>query len=116
MAAPADRSLGTWRNPKNTVHVRAEHCGRRICGVVVWANDKAKADARKGGTDPLVGSRLFKDFVPDKPGVWRGRIFVPDIGQTFSGTITMLDDRRIEGSGCLLRRVGCRSQIWTRIE
>ena len=117
-AAPAagqDRSFGVWRNPGNSVHVRIEPCGAQMCGVVVWANDKAKADAHKGGTDPLVGLRLFESFVEDSPGVWRGRVFVPDIGKTFSGTVSVVNADRLIGRGCLLRGIGCKSQEWTRV-
>lgn len=108
-------SFGVWSNPQNSVHVRAQPCGAKMCGVVVWANEKAKADALRGGTDNLIGLILFRDFVAQKAGIWRGRVFVPDIGHTFLGTITMLDDDRLEGKGCLAGRIGCKSQIWTRL-
>ncbi|QHL90188.1 DUF2147 domain-containing protein [Sphingomonas changnyeongensis] len=114
-AAAADRSFGTWKNPQNSVHVRAQPCGPHMCGIVVWASAKAKADARKGGTDPLIGSRLFRDFEQEKPGIWRGTVFVPDIGRSFSGTISVIDDNTLIGKGCLVGRVGCRSQQWTRL-
>jgi uncharacterized protein (DUF2147 family) len=114
-AARADQSFGTWRNPQNSVHVRAEPCGQRMCGVVVWANDKARADAARGGTDKLVGATLFKDFRLQKPGLWRGKVFVPDIGKTVSGTIEVVDETHLKGSGCLVGRIGCKSQSWTRI-
>lgn len=114
-ATAADKSFGTWKNPSGSVHVRAEPCGDRMCGVVVWANEKATADAKRGGTSPLVGTQLFRDFVLEKPGRWRGRVFVPDIAQTFSGTVTMIDDRTLKGEGCLLGRIGCKSQTWTRL-
>jgi uncharacterized protein (DUF2147 family) len=52
-------SFGVWKNPQDSVHVRAQPCGSRMCGVVVWASDKAKADARRGGTNDLVGLILF---------------------------------------------------------
>lgn len=104
-----------WRNPANSVHIRAQTCDERMCGVVVWANEKAKADARRGGLEPLVGAPLFRDFSQQNPGVWRGRVFVPDIGRTFSGTIRVLGDGRLEAKGCLIGRMGCRSQIWTRV-
>ena len=113
--AAGNKSQGVWKNPSGSVHVRAEPCGKFMCGVVVWANDKAIADAKKGSNKPLVGSSLFRDFKVVKDGVWRGRVFVPDIGKTFSGTITVLDENRLEGKGCLLGGIGCRSQIWTRI-
>ncbi|WP_243652742.1 DUF2147 domain-containing protein [Novosphingobium sp. PhB165] len=120
LASPAwaksdSQSLGVWKNPQNSVHVRAERCGNQMCGVVVWANDKAKADAKRGGTNNLVGMNLFRDFTQEKPGVWRGRVFVPDMNRTFSGRVTMLDHNRLEGRGCLTGNIGCRSQTWTRL-
>jgi uncharacterized protein (DUF2147 family) len=110
-----DQSFGIWRNPQDSVHVRAEPCGKQMCGVVVWANDKARADAARGGTATLVGATLFKEFRLRKPGLWRGKVFVPDIGKTFSGTIEVVDHDHLKGSGCLVGRIGCKSQVWTRI-
>ena len=110
-----ERSFGVWSNPKGSVHVRAEPCGDRMCGIVVWANDKAKADAARGGSPQLVGVTLFRDFERSRPDVWRGRVFVSDIGKTFTGTISVIDAAHLEGKGCLLGRIGCRSQVWTRI-
>lgn len=119
-AAPAsaaqDRSSGVWRNPGNSVHIRAHPCGKSMCGTVMWANDKAKADARRGGTETLIGAQLFSGFVPAGRGVWRGKVFVPDIGKTFSGTITVINDITLKGEGCLLGRIVCKSQVWTRMD
>ncbi len=114
--APADRSTGIWRNPQDSVHVKSDHCGASMCGTVVWANDKAKADARKGGSADIIGLQLFQDFRKDRHGEWRGKVYVPDIGKTFSGTIKVIDDNTLTGTGCLIGRVGYRSQTWTRIE
>jgi len=113
--AAVERSLGTWRNPSDSVHVRIESCGKQMCGVVVWASPNATADAKRGGTTPLIGAQLFREFVLAKPGVWRGKVFVPDIGKTFSGTMTMIDERTIKGQGCILFGIACKSQIWTRV-
>lgn len=115
-SAEADRSRGVWRNPGDTVHIRAHPCGTSMCGTVTWASEKAKADARRGGTETLVGAQLFSGFVQERPGVWRGKVFVPDIGKTFSGTITVVNDRTLKGSGCLLGRMACKTQIWTRVD
>jgi uncharacterized protein (DUF2147 family) len=104
-----------WHNPSNSVHVRSYPCGKNMCGSVVWANDKATADARRGGTDPLVGAELFRDFAPDGPDLWRGKVFVPDINKTFSGTVRRIDDDTLEAKGCLVGRIGCRSQVWKRV-
>ncbi|MFA7584959.1 MAG: DUF2147 domain-containing protein [Novosphingobium sp.] len=111
---PTDLSLGTWRNPKVSVHIRAEHCGDRMCGTVVWANEKAKADARKGSAHPLIGVQLFQNFVEEKPGAWRGKIFVSDIGKTFTGSVSVIDKNRIEAIGCLLGHLGCKTHKYGR--
>ncbi|MGI4877100.1 MAG: DUF2147 domain-containing protein [Janthinobacterium lividum] len=117
-AAPSaadDGSTGMWRNPQNSVHVQAHHCGSSMCGRIVWANDKAKADASRGGTNALAGLELFRDFTQDKRGTWHGKVFVPDINKIFSGTLISIDADTLKGTGCLLGRIGCRSQLWTRI-
>ncbi|NKJ45114.1 winged helix-turn-helix domain-containing protein [Novosphingobium sp. SG720] len=93
-----------------------QHCGTGMCGTVIWANEKAIADAKRGGTDNLIGLQLFRDFTRDRKGIWHGRVFVPDINKTFSGTIEILDENTRRGSGCLLGRFACKSQTWVRVK
>lgn len=116
IAADSARTYGLWRNPKNTVHLEIKDCGEAACGVVVWASDRAKADARKGGSADLVGLRILRDFAPDKNGVWRGRVFVPDLNMTFSGAAMVVDARTLRAKGCVLGGIICKSQIWTRVD
>jgi uncharacterized protein (DUF2147 family) len=101
-AAEAAPPPGVWANPANTVHVAFQRCGSAMCGTVVWANAQAKADAQRGGTERLVGAQLFRGFVEEAPGRWAGEVFVPDIGRTLSGTLTLVDERTLTGEGCLL--------------
>jgi len=115
-AAPGEKApAGIWANPSGSVHVTFAPCGRAICGRVVWASDKAKADALAGSGEPLVGSLLFRDFVADGAHRWAGRVLVPDIGQTLSGTIEQVDAKTLRGEGCLLAGFGCREQTWHRV-
>lgn len=103
-----------WRNPSNSVHIRITPCGQdRKCGKVIWASDKAKADARKGGTTQLVGSNLLRDVRPSESGQYKARVFVPDLNQSFSGQVRVNGDQLI-GKGCVLGII-CKSQTWTRI-
>ena len=104
-----------WRNPSNSVHVRIDPCGGAICGTVTWASDKAIADARRGGTGQLIGTRLFRDLKPSGNGKWSGKVFVPDIRQTFSGTIQFQGGDKMVGKGCVLFGIVCKSQTWSRV-
>jgi uncharacterized protein (DUF2147 family) len=104
-----------WRNPSNSVHVRIHPCGKSRCGTVVWANAKAKADSARGGTKNLIGTELFRDFREKSPKVWKGKVFVPDINGTFTGTATIRDQNTLVARGCLIGNFGCKSQAWTRV-
>lgn len=115
-AAQGDASLyGVWRNPKNSVHVDIRPCAQGACGYVVWASEKAKKDAAEGGTPNLVGLQLFREFTPRANGVWKGKVFIPDLNRTFTGTAEPLDARTLRAKGCLLANVLCKAQTWTRV-
>ena len=105
-----------WRNPQNSVHVRVYPCGQSMCGTVIWANEKAKAASARGGTPALVGTQLFRQFHLTAPHLWTGKIFVPDMNRTFSGTGKLLDRNTLVARGCLAKNFGCKSQTWTRVD
>lgn len=123
LAAPApaqvqvlpDPVFGVWRNPKGSVHLEIRPCGGQTCGYVVWANAEAQADARKGGTPQLIGQQLLRDFARDDEGQWKGKVFVPDLGMTFSGRVSVADKDRLKAKGCVLGNFLCKSQVWTRV-
>jgi uncharacterized protein (DUF2147 family) len=106
---------GVWRNPRNSVHVRIQPCGRNICGTVVWASARAQQKARDAGTPNLIGAQLFRQFQAERGSSWGGRVFVPDLARTVSGTLQVRGPNAVVASGCLLGRMMCRSQTWTRV-
>jgi uncharacterized protein (DUF2147 family) len=112
--ANATGAEGVWRNPKNTVHVQLQPCGATMCGTVVWAAPKAQAKARAAG-QKLVGAQLFREFKPIAPGRWQGKVFIPDMNRTFSGTMTATGPTRIVGKGCLIGGFFCKEQTWVKI-
>ncbi|UAJ09510.1 DUF2147 domain-containing protein [Glacieibacterium megasporae] len=106
---------GTWHNPAGSVEVAMAPCGPRLCGTVVRANDKARDDAARGGTDQLVGTQLFRGLAADGPDHWTGEVFVPDIGQTVAGTLAQVGPNALEVSGCVIPGLVCQTQTWTRV-
>ena len=114
--APALAGEGVWRNPHDTVHIALRPCGSEICGFVIWASPRAEEKARKGGTPKLIGQQLLRGFVVDKDGVGHGKVFVPDLNNTFSGSAQMVDARTLRARGCLFVNVICKTQVWTRID
>ena len=114
-AAGDEAVVGTWRNIRNTMHIEMYHCGESICGRVAWASEQALADARRGGTTSLIGTQVFRDFRKDTRGNWSGRVFVPDLNKTFSGTMVIVDRNTLKGSGCLIGHVLCKAKVLVRI-
>lgn len=107
---------GVWRNPKDTVHIELKPCGAEVCGYVVWASEHAERTARKAGSQGLVGQQLLRDFTVGRDRVGRGKVYVPDLKTTFSGTATQLDARTLKAKGCIVANLVCKSQVWTRID
>ncbi|UVO50058.1 DUF2147 domain-containing protein [Sphingomonas sp. SUN019] len=114
-APPASGLGGTWRNKADSVRIRIAKCGSGMCGTVIQASEKAKADAAAGGTEQLVGTRLFEDMERDQDGLWYGQVYVPDIAQSFEGTIEQVDRDTLVGTGCLFAGIGCKTQTWRRV-
>jgi uncharacterized protein (DUF2147 family) len=114
-AVSQEREDLVLRNPSNSVHVRIHPCGNTRCGTVVWANAKAKADAARGGTKNLIGTELFREFKEVSPKLWKGKVFVPDLNKTLTGTGTVKDRDSIVARGCLFAGIGCKSQTWKRV-
>jgi len=108
---------GSWANPSGSVIVEIMPCGEvALCGRVNWASDKAKADARKGGTDPLIGTELLRDFVPSGADRWKGILFVPDLKRTTKADLHKIAPDSLKIRGCVIGRALCKSQIWTRTD
>lgn len=107
---------GVWRNPKDSVHIELKPCGEQVCGYVVWASERAQAAARRRSPENLVGRQLMRNFAIGPDQVGRGKVFVPDLNATFSGTAVLIGPRTLRARGCVLGNVVCKSQVWTRID
>ena len=117
-AAPASASAsveGRWTNPKRSVVIEVGRCGPAWCGTVVWATAKAQANARKGGTENLVGTRILSGARPDGRGGYKGRAFVPRRNIRSSATMRQVGPNTMVVEGCALAGLLCKEQRWTRV-
>ncbi len=112
-AAPIE---GRWKNPSGRVTVEIVACGAAYCGTVTSATESARDDARRGGTANLVGTQLMSGFKPAGPGKWRGRMFVPDINHRSKAELRLIGTDQLKVTGCMVGRMICKSQLWTRAE
>jgi uncharacterized protein (DUF2147 family) len=114
-ASAADPIQGRWTNPKHSVIVNVEPCGAALCGTVVSASGKASADARRGGTARLVGTRILSGLRPDGAGGYRGKVFLPKRNMHADARVRPLGKDQLVVTGCLLAGLLCDEQRWTRV-
>ena len=109
--------LGIWSNPKGTLAVRTSPCadGTTLCGAIVRAGPAAVADAKEAGVAQLVGTQLLQGYRPIGGSSWSGRVFVPDMGRSFSSRLRLTGADELTISGCLIGGMFCRSQAWHRV-
>jgi uncharacterized protein (DUF2147 family) len=107
---------GQWRNPQGSVIVSIAPCGEALCGVVDWASESAKADARRGGTEQLIGTEVFSQFSTKARGRWRGKLFVPDLNKRPKAEMRLLGPDQLKVTVCGAARLVCKSQVWVRTD
>lgn len=113
-AAPIASIEGQWRSPGGNSIIGIAPCGGNLCGTVLWASAKAKADARKA-TDQLVGAQLLTNLQQKGTG-WQGKLFIPDKNMRVAGKLQLISEKQLKVSGCALGKSLCKSALWTRAD
>lgn len=117
VTASAQASIeGRWKNPKGSVVVRIMPCGNVYCGTVIDASEKAKANARRGGTQHLVGTQILSGVRRAGDGTFKGQAFDPKRNIRAPATIRQVGPNAIDVRGCALAgMLLCKEQRWTRV-
>jgi uncharacterized protein (DUF2147 family) len=128
LAAPAARAdtqdaAGTWSMGKVTVKV--SECGGNLCAKIVALAepiskidgkpkvDRENEDASKRKR-PLIGLTVMNGMKPAGEGTWKGQIYNPDDGKTYSATVRLSGDR-MKVQGCVLG-VLCKTNNFARVD
>jgi uncharacterized protein (DUF2147 family) len=118
-ASPAE---GLWRTPSYNGEVQISECGTALCGKVV-TSDRIKAnpnltDSKNKNT--ALRSRSMKDLpmlegFTGGPSEWKGgKVYNPEDGGTYKGTLTLVDANTLKLKGCIVAPF-CKTQTWRRI-
>jgi len=114
---PQPLLAGRWINASRSVIVKIAPCpDQGFCGTVKWSSDEAAADAARAGTINLVGTEILHGFVPSGANRWEGRLFVPDLNKKSRAELRLVASDRLRVFGCVVGRLICKSQMWTRLE
>lgn len=118
--------LGAWLAKQGEGKVVIDKCGNRVCVRLVWVKDQideATGQPRRDVNNPnpalrnrpLVGITLATLSNQDG-GEWKGTIYNPRDGQTYSGSAELTGDGRLQLKGCALAGLMCDSETWTRVK
>ena len=119
-ASPAE---GRWRTQSHNGEVKVEACGEFLCGYIVTSERlKVEPDMKDvENKDPALRGRLLKDLMflsgfSGGPTQWKGgRVYNPDDGGTYKGTIKLVDADTLKLTGCITWPL-CKTQTWRRIK
>lgn len=106
-----DKAVGTWLRTKKGWEVEFAMCESdptKLCGEIVSGEGKDK----KTG-ESVVGIKMLYDLERVKDNKWKGKMYNPGDGGTYSGSVTVLSDDEIKMAGCMAG-VLCRSEKWPR--
>ena len=121
--ARAAEPTGTWLTQQGDAHIRVAHCGKALCGTVVWLKDAidpqtGKPPVDEHNPDPnkrgrrILGLRIFA-MAPDGQGTWAGSIYNSDDGQSYAGKLLWHSADQLEVQGCA--GALCGGEMWRRV-
>ena len=61
----------------------------------------------------MLGLNIILGMKPDGAGVWKGALYNPEDGNTFTGSLTVQSASALKLEDCVLA-LFCRSEIWKR--
>jgi len=118
-AVAADPSpIGDWLVKDGYGVIRIDNCNGKMWGILAWEKsagvDKENPDPTKK-TRPTIGIPILLAMAPTKPNRWEGEIYNTENGKTYSGSITIAGESKLQLEGCLFPNFLCGSQDWTRV-
>ncbi|PHY22210.1 DUF2147 domain-containing protein [Caulobacter sp. BP25] len=124
LATPAFAAdvTGVWQTPTNGGQVEIARCGNSLCGKLVSSNhireNPTLKDVRNKDESQRVRTlknlQMLYDFTGG-PAKWTGgKVYNPDDGGTYAGTIELIGDNQLKLKGCIVAPL-CKTQVWTRL-
>jgi len=114
---------GRWRTPGNGGEVEVYKCGAAVCGRLISSahiqHEPGALDAKN--QDASQRSRKLKGLTfltgfSGGPTEWKGgKVYNPEDGKTYAGTITATDTNTLKLKGCVVAPL-CKTQTWTRLK
>ncbi|MEM8573440.1 MAG: DUF2147 domain-containing protein [Pseudomonadota bacterium] len=125
--AEAGNPAGYWRKADQGQHpakMQLYRCGGRgICVKIVWLKNPRDSKGRElqdvRNANPklrgrkIEGMHIIRGMKQVSGNQWKGTVYNPEDGKTYSATVTLASSRKIVLKGCVASFL-CREQVWLR--
>ncbi len=120
VAQSADDAFGVWLNPENGSHIKVAKCGGGLCATIVKVTEAGRKDVKnpdpKLRNRPVVGITIMNNGKKTGETTWSGKLYNTLDGETYSGTVTVVDKGHLKLQGCVLGGLICQGPTWTRVQ
>jgi uncharacterized protein (DUF2147 family) len=110
--------LGDWLVKNGYGIIRIDNCNGKMWGIIAWekkaGTDSENPEPAKKGR-PSLGVPILLGMAPTKPNRWEGQIYNTENGKTYSGSIAVESETKLQLEGCLFPNFLCGGQDWTRV-
>ena len=105
--ATAADPYGIYVRPSTGGQVQFYDCGGKLCGKVVKVTDPAKKDT--------IGKVILSGAAKTGENSWKGDLLNLDDGKTYTGNLTVLNDKQLKLEGCALAII-CKGETWQKVK
>jgi uncharacterized protein (DUF2147 family) len=124
--SPGSSIIGNWVTEDGNAIVGIFRCDTLYCGEIIWAQKDGIAgdslhdihNPDPGARNaPIIGLCILKHFKADDDGSWSdGSVYDPESGNTYRGTISIVDSLTLRLRGYRVLPLFGRTTIWTRAQ
>jgi uncharacterized protein (DUF2147 family) len=117
--AHADDPTGLWRTEASAYRYRIARCGNAWCAFLAWVADNVRD---VNNPDPakrnrrVIGILVVPDGKSDGPNRWTGNGYWFRNGNTYAGSVELINGTTLKASGCILGGLICGSTNLYRID
>lgn len=106
--------IGEWILPGNGSVIRAHRCGDAFCGSDIRVAPPMRWDSAPRRSRP--GILIPWHLQQQGPTTWQSKLYNIRDGDTYEGTINLIDKNRLSFVRCLIGSVFCDTKIFHRVD
>jgi len=125
LSAQSNRIIGVWLTADKSAKIEIVQREKNFTGTMIWLemdrDEQGKPLTDTQNPDPSKQSRLLRglEIIPNlvyKEGKWKGPIYDPESGKTYSSEIVLLNESTLEVTGYIGLPMFGRTEKWTRVK